>query len=213
MSTRVHDQGFTLVEVLAALAILGIAMLGLTAGLIVASSTTGISAQRTLMLEFAQTRVERLVAETRIKIPTATTTVAGVSCCANMAVAGAFNPNAAPGTGGWQMDTIDGAAPGGGAGDDLMYGPLLVYNPSSNAIDTFVAKTIAARSAAVSAGLDGGAGCGDPSVRVTGTLCRELHIEPATVGGIPMLRAWIRVLNGSGSYLSNAVILQQDIAQ
>lgn len=213
MSTRLHAQGFTLVEVMASLAILGIAMLGLTAGLVVAASTTGISAQRTLMLQFAQTRIERLVAETRTKIPTAATTIVGVGCCANMTVGGAFNPNAAPGTGGWQMDTIDGAAPGGGAGDDLMYGPLLVYNPSSSAIDTFVAKTVAARTAVVSAGLDGTTGCGDSSVRVAGTLCRELHIEPATVSGVPMLRAWVRVLSGTGSYLSSSVILQQDIAQ
>lgn len=221
MSISKSPRGFTLVEVMAALAIMGIAMLGLTAGLVVASGATGISAQRTLMLEFAQTRVERLVAETRTHIPTQLSNVStfqGGLCCAKMAVSGAgcgasFDPRAAPGTCGWQMDTIDGGAPGPGVGDDLMFGPLLVFNAATNSTDGYVAKTVAARNAAVSGGVDGALGCGDPSVRVSGTLCRELHIEPATVTGVPMLRAWVRVLGGTGSYLSNSVTLQQDIAQ
>ncbi len=221
MNIKRGQPGFTLVEVMAALAILGIAMLGLTAGLIVASSTTGISAQRTLMLEFAQTRIERLVAETRTLIPTQYTTVAtfqGGLCCGKMAVSGTgcgalFDPNAAPGNCGWQMDTIDGGAPGPGVGEDLMFGPLLIFNASTNSTDGFIAKTIAARTAAVAAGIDGALGCGDPSVRNSGTLCRELHIEPGVISGVPMLRAWVRVVNGAGSYLSNSVMLQEDIAQ
>ena len=95
MNTRRGASGFTLIEVMAALAVLGIAMLGLTAGLIVAMSSTGLAAQRTLMLQFAQARIERLLSQTRTKIPTKAN-----SCCAKMDAGGVFNPDAAPGTGG-----------------------------------------------------------------------------------------------------------------
>ena len=98
MNTKRVQRGFSLIEVFAALAVLGISMLGLTAGLIVAASSTSIAAQRTLMLQFAQSRLERLLAETRTKIPTKDDIVGGVSCCARMDPGGTFNPNAAPGT-------------------------------------------------------------------------------------------------------------------
>ena len=213
MNTKRVQRGFSLIEVFAALAVLGISMLGLTAGLIVAASSTSIAAQRTLMLQFAQSRLERLLAETRTKIPTKDDIVGGVSCCARMDPGGTFNPNAAPGTGGWQMDTIDGV-PGTSAGDDAMAGPVLFFDSSGNASDPFIAQTIAARNAAIAAAIDGGSGCGDASVKVAGLLCREIHIEPATISGIHMLRAWVRVVSTySGSYLANSVTLQQDIAQ
>ena len=212
MSTKRPQRGFTLIEVFAALAVLGIAMLGLTAGLVVAGSSTAIASKRTLMLQFAQTRIERLVAETRVRIPTYDYTITGTACCAKMNAGGAFNAAAAPGTGGWQMDTIDGP-PGTTAGDDIMYGPLLISDSSGNATDTYLAQTVAARNAAISGAIDGGLGCGDPSVRVGGELCRELHIEPANIGGVRMLRVWVRVVDGSGSYLANSVTLQEDIAQ
>jgi hypothetical protein len=195
---------------MAALAILAISMVGLTAGLLVASRTTGIAAHRTLMLQFAQSRLERLLAETRIKIPTKDYSIPGVACCAKMDAGGTFDPTAAPGTGGWQMDTIDGA-PTSSAGDDAMFGPVLIFDSSTNATDNFIAKTISARNAAVTNGVDGAQGCGDSTMAGSGTMCREIHVEPATVNGTHMLRAWVRVVTGASA--SNSVMLQQDIAQ
>ena len=83
------------------------------------------------MTLFAQSRIERLASRTRAKVPTATTTTP-VNCSA-MAVGGAFDPNANPGTGGWMLDVIDGTPPAGGGalGDDLMAGPLLAEGDGS----------------------------------------------------------------------------------
>lgn len=225
MSTdpRRRDRGFTLVEVFSALAVLAIATLGLTAGIVVALRANGLAAQRTLMLQFAQARLERLVAETRVKIPTATTTTPD---CSAMTVAGAFNPNVAPGTGGWMLDVIDGAAPGAQAGDDAMFGPVLIFDAATNATDNYIAATRATRTAVYNAWTGGGlsGGCGASTLAVTaggaagtpGTpaiLCREVHVEPQTVNAVPMLRAWVRVLQVGTDWQVNSVTLTVDISQ
>src|SRR5207248_6246005 len=110
---------------------LAVAALGLMGSMIVASGANSISRRRTDMTLFAQSRLERVASRTRVKVPTATTTTP-VNCAA-MAVAGAFDPNADPGTGGWMLDVIDGTPPAGGGalGDDLMAGPLLAETDSS----------------------------------------------------------------------------------
>ena len=126
MNTDARCRGMTLLEVMVALALLGVSALGLVGGMIVATNTNGISRRRTEMLQFAQARIEQLASRTRVNIPTAATTTP-VNCAA-MNAGGAFNVNAAPGTGGWMLDVIDGNPPAGGGslGDSLMAGPLLV---------------------------------------------------------------------------------------
>lgn len=220
---RRTQRGFTLVEVFAALAVLSIATLGLVAGLLIALRANGIAAQRTLMLQFAQTRLERLVAETRTKIPTALTTSPD---CSAMAV-GTFDPIAAPGTGGWMLDVIDGPAPGGLAGDDSMFGPVLIYDAATNATDNYLSSTLATRAAVYSAWTGGALanGCGAASLAASAPssggaapsqaaiLCREVHIEPQTINNVPMLRAWVRVLQVGADWRVNSVTLTEDIAQ
>jgi prepilin-type N-terminal cleavage/methylation domain-containing protein len=218
------QRGFTLIEVLAALAVLAVATLGLVGGIIIALQTNGIAAQRTLMVQFAQARLERLVAETRIKIPTALTTSPD---CSKMSVAGTFDPTAPPGTGGWMLDVIDGPAPAG-AGNDAMFGPVLIYDSATNASDNYISSTISTRTTVynnwVGAGLAAGCGAtgsiqaatptgGAPAPGQAGILCRELHIEPQTLNGVPMLRAWVRVLQVGPDWRVNSVTLQEDIAQ
>ena len=215
-------RGFTLIEVLAALSVLAIATVGLTGGIIVAVNTTGIAARRTLMVQFAQARLERLVAETRTKIPTAASTIP--VDCSKMAVGGAFDPTAAPGTGGWMLDVIDGASgpnPTGG-GDDAMWGPILIYDSASNATDNYLANTIATRQNVYTSWIGSGlpAGCGTTTLapamagpQQSSMLCREVHIEPQTVNAVPMLRVWVRVLQVGADWRVNSVTLQEDIAQ
>jgi hypothetical protein len=48
----------------------------------------------------------------------------------------------------------------------------------------------------------------DPSV-----FCHEVHIEPYAQNGAPMLRAYVRVIQGGGNWRRSYVLLQQDIAQ
>src|SRR2546430_2169723 len=131
MNTKQHARGFSLIETMASLAILAVAALGLMGSMLVASGSNTISRRRTDMTLFAQSRIERLASRTRAKVPTATTTTP-VNCSA-MAVGGAFDPNANPGTGGWMLDVIDGTPPAGGGalGDDLMAGPLLTEGDAS----------------------------------------------------------------------------------
>lgn len=217
-------RGFTLIEVFAALAVLAVATLGLVGGIIIALRSNGIAAQRTLMAQFALARLERLVAETRTKIPTALTTSPD---CSKMAVAGTFDPNAAPGTGGWMLDVIDGPAPAG-AGNDAMFGPVMIYDAATNATDNYISSTISTRTTVynnwVGAALPAGCGAtgsiqaatpsgGAPAPGQAAVLCRELHIEPQTVNGVPMLRAWVRVLQVGADWQVNSVTLQEDIAQ
>ena len=105
MNTRQRARGFSLIETMASLAILAVAALGLMGSMLVASGSNTISRRRTDMTLFAQSRIERLASRTRAKVPTATTTTP-VNCSA-MAVGGAFDPNANPGTGGWMLDVTN----------------------------------------------------------------------------------------------------------
>jgi len=199
----------TLVEVLIALAVLGIASLGLAGTLVVSNNSNALAARRTMMSAFAQARIESLTSTTRTKIPTATSL-----CCAAMAAA-VFDPMADPNTGGWMMDNIDGAAPATG-GDDLLWGPVLVNGTGENGYDTAsktengyaatVAKTKTLRTAVLS--------CADKAVTTDPSVfCREVHIEPYAQNGAPMLRAYVRVIQGGGNWRRSYVLLQQDIAQ
>jgi prepilin-type N-terminal cleavage/methylation domain-containing protein len=189
----------TLIEVIVALAVLGIASVGLAGTLVVASNGNSMAARRTVMSAFAQARIESLTSMTRSKIPTASS-----SCCAAMA-AGTFDPMADPNTGGWMMDTIDGTAPAT-AGDDLLWGPVMVDGASENGNDGTLARTKSLRGTVPS--------CADTAVTSDpGVFCREVHIEPQTWNGAPMLRAYVRVIQGGGDWRRSYVLLQQDIAQ
>jgi prepilin-type N-terminal cleavage/methylation domain-containing protein len=218
------QRGFSLIEVFAALAVLSIATLGLVGGIIIALRSNGIAAQRTLMVQFAQTRLERLVAETRTKIPTALTTSPD---CSKMSVSGTFDPSAPPGTGGWMLDVIDGPAPAG-AGNDAMFGPVMIYDAATNATDNYISSTVSTRTTVynnwIGAGLANGCGAtgsiaaatpsgGAPAPGQAAILCRELHIEPQTINGVPILRAWVRVIQVGADWRVNSVMLQEDIAQ
>lgn len=219
-------RGFTLIEVFAALAVLAIASLGLVAGLVIALRANGIAAQRTLMLQFAQTRLERLIAETRTKIPTAATTSPDCSKMTSSPWPSGTSGLPAPGTGGWMLDVIDGPAPNGAAGNDAMWGPVLIYDASTNATDNYIGSTIATRTNVYNAWVGGSlsAGCGSSIAAASpgggaappgqaSVLCREVHIEPQTVNGVPMLRAWVRVLQVGTNWQVNSVTLTEDIAQ
>jgi type II secretory pathway pseudopilin PulG len=207
----------TLIEVMASLSILAVTSLAVMAGMVVASNANGMSRRRTIMLQFAQSRLEVLGSRTRTKIPTAATTTP--FDCSKMAVSGTFDPNAAPGTGGWMLDVIDGTPPAGGGtqGDDLMFGPLLAEGDFSG-IDPVVA--LSARSSFSSAwfGNTDTLGCGSPTVTKDLRLfCREIHIQPFdfTSGGVSvsMLRVWVRVVHGGEPWQNSYVMLQQDLAQ
>ena len=204
MNTRSQARGFTLVEVFVALAFLGI------------SGAAELSRRRTDMTVFALTRLERVATRTRSKVPTATTTTP-VDCSA-MAVAGAFDPNAAPGTGGWMLDVIDGNPPAGGGtlGDDMMAGPLLVEGDSGPDTTNTLSKRASFASAWI-AGTDR-AGCGSNTVLNDRTVfCREIHVEPVdvTAGGVTtfMLRVWVRVIQGGVPWQNSNVMIRQDIVQ
>jgi prepilin-type N-terminal cleavage/methylation domain-containing protein len=210
-------RGMTLLEVMVALALLGVSALGLVGGMVVASGTNGISRRRTHMLEFGHARLERLGTRTRVNIPTQAT-VTPVNC-SSMAAGGPFDPNAAPGTGGWMLDVIDGTPPPGAGtlGDDLMFGPLLVEGDLSG-VDS--AATIAKRTTAAAAwfGATDTKGCGSTTVTSNpAVMCREIHVEPLDVaaGGTTMfmLRVWVRVVQGGGNWQNSFVLLRRDIAQ
>src|SRR2546430_14392010 len=159
MNPKQHARGFSLIETMASLAILAVAALGLMGSMLVASGSNTISRRRTDMTLFAQSRIERLASRTRAKVPTATTTTP-VNCAA-MAVGGAFDPNADPGTGGWMLDVIDGNPPAGGGaiGDDLMAGPLLAEGAGDGGGRTHTPSQRASFAAAWVGGADT-AGCG-----------------------------------------------------
>jgi prepilin-type N-terminal cleavage/methylation domain-containing protein len=193
----------TLIEVLIALAVLAIASLGLAGALVVSSNSNALAARRTIMSAFAQARIESLTSMTRWKIPTALS-----SCCGAMAVA-TFDPNAPPNTGGWMIDTIDGAAPAT-SGDDLLWGPILVDGAADNSNDDSIARTKSLRSTVTS--------CADKAVTSDPSVfCREVHIETYTQGIPPktwnMARAYVRVIQGGGDWRRSYVLLQQDIAK
>ena len=210
-------RGMTLIEVSIALAVLGIASLGLAGTLVVSSNSNAIAARRTVMSSFAQARIESLTSMTRTKIPLIGT------------VAGTFDPMADPNTGGWVMDTIDGYAPDTGtlgnwfcnggpctsgmAGDDLFWGPVLVNPASQNGGDgdALLTRTKALRASGAVQSCADKAIASDASV-----LCREVHIDSywqGTTPPVPMLRAYVRVIQGGGNWRGSYVLLQQDIAQ
>ena len=208
----------TLIEVMIALAVLGIASVGLAGTLVVSNNSNAIAARRTVMSAFAQARIESLTSTTRTKIPTSLN-----SGCGAMA-ASPFDPMSAPNTGGWIMDTLDGPAPAAG-GDDLLWGPILVSGFSENGNDGSLAKTKALRAPTGTASW-APLTCTDKSVTwpvpscadrlVTSdpsVFCREVHIEPYAQNGAPMLRTYVRVIQGGGDWRRSYVLLQQDIAQ
>ena len=217
MNTRRQYAGFSLIETMASLAILAVAALGLMGSMVVASGANSISRRRTDMTLFAHSRIERISSRTRSKVPTATTTTP-INCTA-MAVGGAFDPNADPGTGGWMLDVIDGNPPAGGGaiGDDLMAGPLLAED-AGNGVDS--TNTLSKRSSFAAAWFGGTdtAGCGSATVRNDSTvMCREVHIEPLDVvnAGVTtfMLRVWVRVIQGGVPWQNSYVLMREDIAQ
>src|SRR3569833_1119631 len=118
---RRHPRGLGMVEALVAICILGFVILGLIAGATVASGGNAFSRRRSLMLQFAQSRMELLEAMARAAVQAGSTT-SPVICSSMAAPAGGCDPTAAPGTGGWMLDVIDGQPPDGttSVGDDLM---------------------------------------------------------------------------------------------
>jgi len=211
------DRGVTILEVLIAMALLSIGGMGMIGGMLIASNGNVVSRRRTDMLQFAQTRLERLATRERTRIPTATTAGTGIDYSSMSA--SPFDPNAAPGTGGWMLDVIDGNPPAGGGslGNDLMAGPLLVEGDLSG-VD--LATTLSKRSSFADAWFTGKdtKGCGSGTVTSNpAVLCREVHIEPldATIGGVQtfMFRIWIRVVQGGRNWKSSYVTVTEDVSQ
>ena len=207
----------TILEVLVAMTLLSIGAMGMVSGMLIASNGNAVSRRRTEMLQFAQSRLERLATRDRTQIPTATTTGTGIDYSSMSA--SPFDPNAAPGTGGWMLDVIDGNPPpgSGSLGNDLMSGPLLVEGDLSG-VD--LAATLSNRSSFADAWFTGKdtRGCGSSTVASnSAVLCREVHIEPwdATIGGVQtfMFRVWIRVVQGGGNWKSSYVTITQDVSQ
>lgn len=205
--------GFTILELLVSMALLTIGVSGILGGMVIATQSNALSRRRTQMAEFAQSRIERLASRRRPSVPTSAT-VLPVNCT-SMNPGGTFDPNVTPGTGGWMLDVIDGTPPAGGgaAGDDLMAGPLLLEGDLSG-LDS--AATLSRRATLANAWFANTdtAGCG--SATVSGDIkvfCREIHVEPLTVAGVPILRAWVRVVQGGASWRTSFVVFQQDLAQ
>jgi type II secretory pathway pseudopilin PulG len=192
----------TLVEVMAAMAILVIALLGVVSGLVVAINSNGDAARRSQMREFARGRLERLVTSNKQIIQPIPATFTG-----------AFNPDVAPGTGGWVLDTFE-ALPGAGGGNDDMAGPVIVDGEGSGLDST---QTQSQRASVLSS--PPALGCGDPSLAQSLALfCREIHVEQVTVTAgagvsIPLLRIWVRALQTGGNWRFQSVTLQKDLAK
>ena len=203
-----RHHGMTLVEVMMALAILGVSLLALMAGLVVAFTANGRASRRTQMVEFAQSRIDRLTAATRKDICTAALSGTNVDC-SRMAVTGTFDPTAAPNAGGWMLDVLDRASSfQASVGVDQMAGPVVVLGDLGT-IDE--GATLTARTNLATDWAGGGAGCAATMV-TENMLCRELHIEQTIINGAPIYRVWVRVLQG-GAPLLTALIMQEDIAQ
>jgi hypothetical protein len=194
------------VEVLAALAIMGVSMLGLTAGVLIAFGANGRSSRRTQMLEFAQSRLDRLEASTKYNICTgASLPVNGIDCTKMGAVAaGSFDPTVAPNTGGWILDILDRPnALTSTQGIDQMAGPVLVMGDIGGAVNE--AATVTARATIAT----DPAGCASTAV-ATNMLCRELHIEfdPTST----YYHIWVRVSRGQ-NYKDGPVVLEGMVAK
>lgn len=205
-------RGLTLIEVLVSLAILGVSILGLVGGLVIASKANGRASHRTQMLEFAQARLERLMAASRKNICTTTFNSEKVDC-SRMALVGTFDPTVAPNTGGWMLDILDRAdLQLAQAGVDQMAGPVLVLG-DLGAVDE--AATLTARAALYTDWAGGGLGCAAAIVGAN-QLCRELHIEAQSVGpssNLPVYHIWVRVSRGGGNWNDGPVVLEGVAAQ
>lgn len=195
-------------EVLAALAIMGVSLLGLTAGVIIAFGANGRSSRRSQMVEFAQSRLDRLAASTKFNICTGASPALNGVDCSHMGdvAAGSFDPLAAPNTGGWVLDTLDRpTALTTTQGIDQMAGPVLVLGDVGGAVNE--AATVTARTTIV------GDSNGCASTAVTGAtnmLCRELHIEfDATQ---TYYHIWVRVIRGQ-NYKDGPVVLEGMVAK
>jgi hypothetical protein len=196
---------------MAALGILGVSLLGLTAAMIIAFGSNGRSSRRTQMVEFAQSRLDRLSAATKLNICVGASLVPGVPTtspgidCSKMTVSGTFNPNGAPGTGGWVMDNLDRGSlvPAATGGIDQMAGPVLVLGDVGGAVDE--AATVVARTNIIGDPL----GCASTAV-AKNTLCRELHIEMDSTS--VYYHVWVRVVRGQ-NYQDGPVVLEGMIAR
>jgi prepilin-type N-terminal cleavage/methylation domain-containing protein len=201
-----RSRGMTLIEVMAALAILGVSLLGLTGGLVIAATANGRASRRTQMAEFAQSRIERLTAATRKDICTATFNLGAVDC-SRMASGGTFDPTAAPNTGGWMLDVLDRAsAAQPSVGVDQMAGPVVVLG-DLGAIDE--AATLTARSALAADWAGGGSGCAAAMV-TTNMLCRELHVEVDPTSSF--YHIWVRVSRG-GRWTDGPITMEGMVAK
>jgi type II secretory pathway pseudopilin PulG len=216
----------SLIELLIAFAILSVAILGLTSGLVIASGSNGLAATRTQMSEFALSRLERIAGQDTSTLCSGDTDFQAASSqsCTEMAVAPTpFNPDVPPNTGGWMMDVVDWPAPVTGAGDDAMFGPVVVMG-DANSVD--VAATLTARATAFASWSSTGTtgtGCDSAQVRTNpAILCREIHVERANgaigdggTGNVtPMLSIWVRVLRGGTTdFRAGSVTLQALKAQ
>jgi type II secretory pathway pseudopilin PulG len=207
----------SLVEVLVSLVLLAIATLGLTQGMVVAYNSSGRASRRTQMVEFAQSRLERLMAASRKNICTSTQSAGQISCSAMGN--GVFDPTAGPNQGGWMLDVLDQASSlVGSGGVDHMAGPVVVLNDSGSIDET---ATVTARNALLTAWGAGAAGAGNgcgSNLVVAGMLCREIHIETqdAKVTGttaVPVFHVWVRVLRGGSAWQDGIVQLEGVIAQ
>jgi len=223
------SRGMSLIELLIAFAILAVAILGLTSGLVIASASNGLAATRTQMSEFATSRLERISGQSTGTLcsgdttPTDFQTVSSQNCSEMATAPSPFNPDVPANTGGWMMDVIDWPAPSTGAGDDVMFGPVVVMG-DANSVD--VAATLAARATAFanwSSTGSAGTGCDSAQVQTSpAILCREIHVERANgaigdggTGNVtPMLSIWVRVLRGGTTdFRSGSVTLQTLKAQ
>jgi type II secretory pathway pseudopilin PulG len=192
----------TLIEVMAAMAILIITLLGVVSGLVLAINSNGDAGRRSQMREFARGRLERLVTSNKQIIQPIPASFAGP-----------FNPDSAPGTGGWVLDTFE-ALPGGSGGNDDMAGPVIVDGEGSG-LDSALTQTQRASVLAAPPPL----GCGDPSLAQPLTLfCREIHVEQVIVTAgagisVPILRVWVRALQPGGNWRFQNATLQKEFAR
>jgi len=185
---------------MASLAIMGVSLLGLAAGLVVAFTANGRSSRRTQMVEFAQSRFDRFNGATKKDICTVTSTNVD---CSKMATGGTFDPTSAANTGGWMMDVLDRATSmTASAGVDVMAGPVVVLG-DLGAVDE--AATVTTRTAVAS----DAAGCASTTL-TTNMLCREIHIELDATN--VFYHIWVRVVRG-GKPTDGPVYLEGMVAK
>lgn len=214
----------SLIEVMVSFAILAIGILGLVSGLVIASTANGFAAARTQMSAFAQSRLERIAAQSSSTICTGAVSIPGQQSCSVMLNASSpFNPYVPANTGGWMLDVTDWPPPASNAGVDVNYGPVQVLG-DSNIVDE--AATSALRTTIANAWTGSGAtgtGCDNPLVQNNpGVLCREIYIVQADnsvpdggAGAVaPMLQVYVRVLRGgSTDFNIGTVLLQENRSQ